>query len=119
MGLTDNISVDKNLGSAKNNKRKTKSNRDSRRRFTVTQQKEILHRQKYLCDKCGDKLDLRATEFDHIAPWADEGKTIVSNGRALCSNCHRKISSKNTLKKIDKKRKTKKGKGLLDSTDFF
>jgi len=62
--------------------------RDGRRHFSKSQQKEILHQQGYRCAECGADLDLRATHFDHITPWAQKGPTVVSNGQALCSNCH-------------------------------
>jgi nitrate/TMAO reductase-like tetraheme cytochrome c subunit len=82
-----------------------KRERDSRRSFTETQKKEILHQQDYKCARCHKKLDLRTTEFDHKKPWAAGGRTVRVNGRALCSYCHKLITHKARLKKVDRKRR--------------
>ena len=68
--------------------KKTKK-RDRRRSFTKTQKNEILFQQDGKCAVCHNKLDPRATEFDHKKPWASGGRTLTVNGRALCANCHR------------------------------
>ena len=83
----------------------TQKKKDIRRAFTKTQQNEILYQQDGKCAKCHEKLDPRATEFDHKKPWASGGRTIKTNGRALCANCHRKITHETRLKRVDKKRK--------------
>ena len=81
--------------------------RDSRRAFTQTQKNEILSRQNYKCAKCHKPLDLITAEFDHIKPWEAGGRTITSNGRALCADCHKRVTHKTRLKKVDKNRKRK------------
>lgn len=87
-----------------------KTGRDSRRGFTRTQEKEIWAQQN---GKCGGtachhcKLDPRTTEYHHIKGWADKGKTIVKNGKALCANCHTLEGHHSRLKKTDKKRKSR------------
>ena len=83
----------------------SETRKDSRRSFTSTQKNQILHQQDNKCARCHEKLDPRATEFDHKKPWASGGRTIVVNGRALCANCHKKITHETLLKRVDKKRK--------------
>ena len=75
--------------------------RDNRRHFSKSQQKEILYQQNSCCAECGNTLDLRATHFDHIVPWARGGETIVSNGQALCSNCHSIKDHKESLELVE------------------
>lgn len=81
-----------------------KNKRDPRRAFTRTQKNEILHQQDYKCARCHEKLDLRATEFDHKKPWAAGGRTITVNGRALCATCHKIVTHNTRLKKVEKKK---------------
>lgn len=89
--------------------RKTETKkRDKRRSFTRTQKNEILYQQDNKCAKCHKKLDPRATEFDHKKPWASGGRTATVNGRALCANCHKIVTHKTRLKKVDKKRTKKR-----------
>ncbi len=91
--------------------------RDSRRNFTITQQKELKKSGK--CKHCGTKLSDDNIDYDHIKPWEDGGKTILANGQALCLKCHRKKTRKEKLKKIDKKRKPKNGnKNILGGNVF-
>lgn len=54
---------------------------------------------------CGRKLDFTLADFDHIKPFESGGKTTVKNGEALHKDCHAKKTQKETLKKVDKKRK--------------
>lgn len=82
----------------------SKPKRDIRRAFSSTQKKEILYQQDNKCARCHKNLDPRAIHFDHKKPWASGGRTITTNGRALCANCHEIISHKERLKKVDKKR---------------
>jgi len=83
--------------------------RDSRRAFTQTQKKEILVRQNYRCARCHKRLDLRATHFHHVKPYALGGKTKTVNAVALCSECHDKIHHEQRLKKLEKKKRGKRG----------
>ncbi len=62
--------------------------RDVRRNFTHTQQVEMLERQDGRCEDCRTKLSLRTVMFHHVIPWHEGGKTVISNGVALCPNCH-------------------------------
>ena len=63
--------------------------KDKRRNFTQSQKTEILLQQGHACARCGKDLrDPRIAKFDHIDPWADGGRTVVSNGQALCADCH-------------------------------
>ncbi|MCD1293524.1 hypothetical protein CUJ83_00750 [Methanocella sp. CWC-04] len=89
--------------------------RDKRRAFTQSQKKEILHQQNYKCAKCHKQLDLRTVEFDHIKAWSDNGKTTIKNGAALCANCHKLKTHKNTLKKVESKTTKKKESNPLSS----
>ena len=88
---------------------KKQSERDSRRKFTSNQQKHIWSQQNGKCASCKQQLDPLITEYDHVKPWADKGKTIVENGAALCLNCHRKKTRTESLKKIESRRKKKVG----------
>lgn len=87
--------------------KKRKAKRDSRRGFTTTQKNQILYQQNNRCAICHKKLDPRAIEFDHKKPWASGGRTVTVNGRALCPECHKIITHKARLTKVDKKRKKK------------
>ncbi|PVX23382.1 MAG: hypothetical protein CW691_10760 [Candidatus Bathyarchaeum sp.] len=84
-----------------------KPRRDARRAFTATQRKEILYQQSNKCAKCHEKLDPRATQFDHKKSWASGGRTITQNGRALCSTCHDVVTHNKRLKTINKPRKSR------------
>lgn len=93
--------------------RQEQSGRDKRRAFTESQKHEILHQQNYKCATCHKKLDLRVTEYDHIKPWADKGKTKIINGAALCPTCHRLKTHKETVRKVES-RKKKEGRKHSD-----
>ncbi|MFA6330358.1 MAG: HNH endonuclease [Candidatus Micrarchaeia archaeon] len=87
---------------------KKEPERDPRRNFSQTQKNEIWDRQRGRCagSHCEQSTLLRsATHYDHIIPWEIGGRTIVSNGQALCTTCHSLKTHKDRLKKIDKKRK--------------
>jgi len=87
---------------------KKEKERDSRRTFTITQQKELKSRQHNKCNLCGTELSDDNIDYDHIKPWEDSGKTTLDNGQAICLKCHRAKTRKDKLKKIDKKRVSKK-----------
>ncbi|MBI2173267.1 MAG: HNH endonuclease [Candidatus Aenigmarchaeota archaeon] len=83
-----------------------KSNhKDSRRKFTKTQEKYIIYQQNSKCAVCHKQLDPRDIEFDHQKSWADGGRTITENGRAVCGSCHNIITHEQRRKNLDKKRK--------------
>jgi 5-methylcytosine-specific restriction endonuclease McrA len=79
--------------------------KDSRRSFVYTQKVAIFRRQKGKCAICGKQLDFTLADFDHIRPFESGGKTTVKNGEALHKDCHTKKTQKETLKKVEKKRK--------------
>jgi len=81
--------------------------KDSRRGISRSEKNEILAKQGNNCSKCGNKLDPRATQFDHIKPYAKGGKTEIKNIRALCSNCHSIITNKSRVKQHRKKKAKK------------
>ena len=119
MGLLDdeinrvNKSMESVLGGQKSSKSKS-NKRDTRRSFSRDQQAEIWDRQNGKCagSYCKHSRLLRgATHFDHIIPWEKGGKTVVSNGQALCPTCHEKKSRRDRLKTIDKTRKTRRDNG--------
>ena len=88
--------------------RKKEKKRDSRRSFSKEQKKKILYQQNYKCAKCHKLLHLNSTDFDHINPWADKGKTVTENGAALCKNCHGMKTTEDRIKKMEKKPKSEK-----------
>jgi len=96
------LSSSKDIFSYRNEKEEA---RDSRRIFSPTQRKEILHQQDMKCGRCHKSLDPREIEYDHKKPWSARGRTITENGRALCGSCHKIITHEHRLKQIDKKRK--------------
>lgn len=85
--------------------------KDTRRSFTATQKKEILAQQDFKCASCRRKLGV-AYHFHHAKAWAVGGETTVKNGRAVCANCHEKISHRERLKNVEKRRPK-------DSNQFF
>jgi hypothetical protein len=82
--------------------------RDKRRSFTQVQKNQIRYQQGEKCAKCHKPLDSRTTRYDHNKPWADKGRTITENGRALHADCHAIKHHEEQLKKVDKKPKAKK-----------
>jgi hypothetical protein len=83
-----------------------KPKRDKRRAFALSQKHEIWTQQDGKCagTYCGHKkLDPRTVEYDHKKPWASRGRTITTNGRALCANCHKIETHKKRLKKVEKR----------------
>lgn len=89
-----------------------KKERDERRSFNRSEQNEIWDRQKGRCvgKHCRHSLLRRsAVHYDHIKPWELGGKTIPSNGQALCPTCHSIKTNKDRLKKQAKARTSKKG----------
>ncbi len=60
---------------------------------TRAQRKEralVLQRDNYLCQPCAKRgIYTAATEVDHIVNMASGGKDILSNKQAICRDCHR------------------------------
>lgn len=67
-----------------------KDGRD-KRSFSKTQKDAIYEEQQGLCagEWCGhSSVDRRIVEYHHVEEWAEEGKTNIQNGIAVCPNCH-------------------------------
>jgi 5-methylcytosine-specific restriction endonuclease McrA len=86
----------------------TQPRRDSRRSFTYTQKVAIFRQQKGKCAICRKQLDFTLADFDHKKPFESGGKTTVKNGEAIHKDCHARKTQKETLKKVEKKRKKRK-----------
>lgn len=83
------------------------SRRDKSRAFRQTQKEEILFQQNNKCARCHKKLDPRDIEYDHIKPWAANGKTATVNGAALCGSCHNKKTHEERLRRLEPKKRKK------------
>ena len=46
--------------------------------------------QKGICPICGQHFEEKEMEGDHITPWSEGGKTVLSNCQMLCKACNRK-----------------------------
>jgi hypothetical protein len=88
--------------------------RDKRRSFTQSQKNQILYQQGGKCAICHKPLDPRTTQFDHKKAWADKGRTVTQNGRALHANCHAIKTHNDRLKKVDKRPSKKQQSSPLD-----
>ena len=77
-----------------------------RRRILAADRSEILERQKGKCDNCGKKLNLihKLYEIDHKKAISDGGKDTLTNFHALCLECHRKKTRKETSARAKTKR---------------
>lgn len=62
------------------------------RAFTQAQKELMYEEQKGICPGCGNHFELSEMEADHRKPWSKGGKTEISNGMMLCSDCNRKKS---------------------------
>lgn len=62
---------------------------DSRRVFSHEQRMALYWRSQGKCQTCNEKISQENFDADHITRHVDGGKTILSNGRALCVNCNR------------------------------
>ena len=80
--------------------------RDVRRAFNQTQRKEILYQQDSKCARCHQRLDPRDIHYHHEKPWASGGRTITTNGRAVCGSCHNILHHEIKVKESDKTKKS-------------
>lgn len=67
-----------------------KSNHKKKKRpseFTSEQKKKIASRQRWVCNICKDLLDYNY-QIDHKNPLHSGGSSDISNGQALCPDCH-------------------------------
>lgn len=58
------------------------------RAFPSSVKKMVWYKQGEMCAGCGDLLDLRTVQYDHVIRYADGGDNLMSNCQALCPNCH-------------------------------
>jgi 5-methylcytosine-specific restriction endonuclease McrA len=57
--------------------------------FSRKQRAEIALRSSGCCELCGARLKVHEGEADHILAVELGGESVVSNGRWLCSPCHK------------------------------
>jgi 5-methylcytosine-specific restriction endonuclease McrA len=65
---------------------------DPKRFFSAQQRRDIFTRSKGRCQDPSCGMSITGTNFhaDHVKPHSRGGKTVVENGRALCTTCNRK-----------------------------
>ena len=61
--------------------------RDTARRFTHAQKREMFFSQQGRCALCSELLE--EFEGDHVARWSRGGVTQTYNGQLLCKACHK------------------------------
>lgn len=102
------------------NKPKEKSKkRDRRRSFTRTQKNEILYQQDNKCAVCHNKLDPRATEFDHEKPWASGGRTVIANDRAYVQTAIELLPIRLDLRKLIRKERQRRKRKISEIWDLM
>ncbi len=62
--------------------------KDKNRFFDAKQRLDIFRRDNEKCQICGIDIDWDNYEADHKTPHSKGGKTIISNGQALCKKCN-------------------------------
>lgn len=62
---------------------------DKKRFFTPEQRKAIFDKAGGRCQECGVELSRTNFHADHKKPHSASGKTMIDNGRALCTKCNR------------------------------
>lgn len=77
----------------KTSKKYTKSNKEIKHKRNVSElsKKIVASRQKWRCKKCKELLDF-TYEIDHIVPLYKGGGNELNNLRALCRNCHGRVT---------------------------
>lgn len=61
---------------------------DQSRCFTGKLRLEVLTRDNFRCVFCGASSADTKLVVDHIIPFSQGGKTILSNGQTLCAECN-------------------------------
>jgi hypothetical protein len=64
------------------------------RTFTEANKRAMFEQQGGICPSCRNEFAIEQMEGDHITPWAQSGKTELSNGQMLCRDCNRRKSSR-------------------------
>lgn len=72
-----------------------------RRRINGHEKKIVAARQAWKCKLCEHLLD-ETFEVDHVIPLHVGGDDDINNCRALCPNCHRKITVQQEAERIKK-----------------
>ncbi len=68
------------------------------RAFTDNEKRKMYEKQKGICPHCKKEkrektvFEIGEMEADHIIPWCEGGKTVISNGQMLCRE-HNRIKS--------------------------
>ena len=75
--------------------KKRKPSLASRGRFSNETIEDILDRDNYRCVVCGGNPD----DIHHVKYKSKGGRNVLSNGVALCRNCHNQAHSSNKLRK--------------------
>jgi HNH endonuclease len=79
--------IDRNKGKQKERPRADKIAKATSRKFSDADIRFIWKRDKNQCVICKSKKNL---QFDHIQPWAKQGRSVRENGRLLCGNCNQR-----------------------------
>lgn len=58
------------------------------RTFSANQKLYLITKARFTCQICGCSLRWSNFHADHIVPYSKGGKTILSNGQALCIKCN-------------------------------
>jgi len=64
----------------------------SKRSQAARKRKEVLLRDEYICQHCGEAYPEYNLEADHKIPLAEGGADEVENMQTLCCTCHAKKS---------------------------
>lgn len=87
-----------------------------RRNWTADQKRIVAAKNNWRCAICDNLLN-SAFEIDHITALENGGSDdIVSNGQALCCNCHALKSQKERMERIEKAREQLEKYKLENST---
>jgi len=82
----------------------TKKTRSKRPKLAKAQQTLILKSQDYKCALCKCDISKITPDFDHRIPLALRGSNALTNIQALCPNCHREKTAKDSLEIARSKR---------------
>lgn len=89
------------IDKSKFNPNRTDFDRWERKKFRNTIKKEVLIRDGYKCQMCGNTNKL---QVDHIQPWSEyvELRFDIKNCRTLCQKCHYLITFNHQMPKTIK-----------------